>query len=135
MTTPTTTLFRRSLAAFAVAATATTVLAAAPAQAGGTEVRKSGGCSGTATWKAKAKFRDGGIEFEGEVDSNHNGQVWKWRIKHNGTVSAHGTATTKAPSGSFSVDRRMVDLAGTDSFVFRAVDTNSGQVCRSTLSI
>mgnify|MGYP003552627133 CR=1 FL=1 len=130
-----TTPLRRTLAAAAVAATATTVLAAAPAHAGGDEVINTGNCSGTADWKVKAKFRDGGIEFEGEVDSNRNGQVWSWRIKHNGSVSAHGQSTTRGPSGSFSVERRMVDLSGTDQFVFRAVHNATGQVCRGTLSI
>lgn len=126
---------RRSLAALAVAATTTTVLAAVPAYAGSDDVIRTGNCSGSADWKVKAKFRDGGIEFEGEVDSNRNGQVWSWRIKHNGSLSAHGQATTRGPSGSFSVERRMVNLSGTDNFVFRAVHGASGQVCRGTLSI
>jgi hypothetical protein len=124
---------RRSLAAVAVAAIATTALSVAPAEAG-TEVRRSGSCSGTADWKLKAKSRDGRIEVEGEVDSNRTGQTWRWRILHNGTLSARGRATTQAPSGSFSVSRRMTDLAGPDRFVFRAVHPATGQVCRGTLT-
>ena len=123
---------RPILAAAVLTASAGTVLAATPASAG-TEVITTGGCSGSADWKMKAKARDGRIEFEGEVDSNHSGQVWRWKIKHNGTVSATGRATTAGRSGSFSINRRLVDLAGTDHLVFRAVDTNSGQVCRGTL--
>lgn len=125
---------RRPLAALAVAAAATTVLAVTPAHAGDPEVIRTGACSGSADWKLKAKARDGRLEVEGEVDSNKNGQVWRWRIKHNGSVSAKGSSTTKAPSGSFSVERKMVDLAGADTFVFRAVHDATGQVCRGTLT-
>ena len=128
------TTIRRPLAVLAVSAAATTVLAVAPAHAGDPEVIRTGSCSGSADWKLKAKARDGRLEVEGEVDSNKNGQVWRWRIKHNVTVSARGSASTTAPSGSFSVERTMVDLAGTDTFVFRAVHEASGQVCRGTLS-
>ena len=125
---------RRILTAAILTAMTGTALAAAPASAGDDEIIRTGSCSGSADWKTKAKSRDGRIEFEGEVDSNRNGQVWRWKIKHNGTVSASGRATTTAPSGSFSIERKMVNLAGTDHFVFRAVDVNSGQVCRGTLS-
>jgi hypothetical protein len=127
------TTVRRSLTAFVAVAATSGVLAAAPAQAKGDEVVRTGSCSGSADWKMKAKVRDGRIELESEVDSNRNGQVWGWRIRHDGSLSARGRATTKAPSGSFSVTRRMVELAGTDRFVFRAVHRGSGQVCRGTL--
>ncbi len=128
-----TTKFRRFLAALAVVATATTALTAAPAAARGSEVVRTGNCSGSADWKLKAKARDGRIELEGEVDSSRNGQVWRWRIKHNGSLSARGRSTTKAPSGSFSVERKLVNLSGTDRFVFRAVHRATGQVCRGTV--
>lgn len=127
---------RRSLATLVAVAATSGALVATPAHAGNSdEVLRTGSCSGSADWKLKAKFRDGRIEVEGEVDSNRNGQVWRWRIKHNGSVSARGRATTKAPSGSFSVERKMANLSGTDRFVFRAVHPGSGQVCRGTLSI
>ncbi len=125
-----------------IAATASAVIASAlpltvaPATAsGGDDVVRRGSCSGSADWKLKAKPDDGRIEVEGEVDSNRVGQSWNWRIKHNGTVSARGTATTRAPSGSFSVHRRMVDLRGTDTFVFRARNPRSGEVCRGIVRL
>jgi hypothetical protein len=127
---------RRSLATLVAVAATSGALVATPAHAGGSdEVRRTGNCSGSADWKLKAKHRDGRIEVEGEIDSNRNGQVWRWKIEHNGTVSARGRGTTKGPSGSFSVERKMADLRGTDRFVFRAVHRASGQVCRGTLSI
>ncbi len=129
------TTVRRSLATLVAVAATSGALVATPAHAGSDEVRRTGSCSGSADWKLKAKFRDSGIEVEGEVDSNRNGQVWRWTIKHNGTVSARGRSRTKAPSGSFSVERTMANLAGADRFVFRAVHRASGQVCRGTLSL
>lgn len=100
---------------------------------GGNDVRTHGSCAGPAVWKLKVKPDSGRIEFEGEVDSNHNGQTWHWRILHNGNVSARGTSTTHAPSGSFSVGRRVVNAAGTDTIGWRARDAASGQVCRGSL--
>lgn len=124
----------RTLVATALTAATVTALGASPATAGDDRVTRTGSCSGSTDWKVKAKTRDGRIELEGEVDSNRNGQVWSWKVKHNGTVSAQGQATTHAPSGSFSVERSMVNLAGTDNFVFRAVNNRSGEVCRGTLA-
>lgn len=101
---------------------------------GGSDVRREGPCSGSAHWKLKAKPDDGRIEVEGEVDANHAGQVWTWRILHDGFVSYRGTRTTQAPSGSFTVKRRVVDMAGADSIGFRAKNRASGQTCRGHLS-
>jgi hypothetical protein len=108
--------------------------AGAAAAHGGREVVKSGGCSGTATWKLKAKADGGRIEVEGEVDANHVGQVWHWRILHDGNVSYRGVKTTSGPSGSFSVTRRVVNMSGTDSIGFRAVNRATGQTCRGHLA-
>lgn len=108
-------------------------LGAAPAHAGDDEIIKRGNCSGSADWKLKVDIEDDGrLEVEGEVDSNVNGQTWRWLMRHNGSVTARGTATTVAPSGSFEVERRMVNLQGTDRIVFRA--EHAGQVCRGVVN-
>jgi len=122
------------LAGLAVAALTLPVGLMAPATAshGGDAVRTAGGCSGSAHWKLKAKQDDGRLEVEGEIDSHVSGQVWRWRFKHNGSLSAKGSKTTAGRSSSFEVQRRMADLAGTDRFVFRA--THGSQVCRGTIS-
>jgi len=128
-------VIRTALASLTLTALALPVALVAPAAAshgGGDDVRTSGRCSGSAHWKMKAKPDNGRIEVEGEIDSNRAGQVWRWRLKHNGSLSARGTRTTAGPSGSFTVERRMANLAGTDHFVFRA--THHGQVCRGTIS-
>ena len=92
----------------------------------------TGACSGGADWKLKVKTDDGRLEVEGEVDSNTVGQRWRWAIRHNGSVSDRGSATTTGRSGSFSVERKIVDIAGTDRVVFRAV--HDGQTCRGVVN-
>jgi len=109
------------------------VAGGAPAQAKDGDVIKRGSCSGASDWKLKASPDNGRIEVEGEVDSNRNGQTWRWRILHNGTVSAKGTATTVAPSGSFSVRRLVVDAAGTDRIGWRATNPATGETCTGSL--
>jgi hypothetical protein len=108
-------------------------LVGGPALANEDDVIRRGGCSGSTDWKLKASPEDGRIEVEGEIDSNRNGQVWRWRMLHDGSLSARGKAKTHGPSGSFEVRRVMVDLSGTDTFVFRAKNRRSGEVCRGTV--
>ena len=118
----------------AVALTAVMLSAAvAPAVAKDGDVRSSGSCSPSGTWKLKASPEDGRIEVEGEVDSNRNGQSWHWSIRHNGSIAASGQRTTLAPSGSFEVRRVFANLAGMDTFVFTARRAGSKQVCQGAV--
>jgi hypothetical protein len=126
---------RTGIAALALTTAAIPLALAAPATAGGGEVIHRGSCSGSTDWKLKAKHDDGRLEVEGEVDSNRTGQNWRWVFRHNGSVSARGWATTRGPSGSFEVERRMVNLRGTDTIVFRARNPRSGEVCRGVVRI
>ncbi|HSK17134.1 MAG TPA: hypothetical protein VK915_13335, partial [Gaiellaceae bacterium] len=110
------TRMRKIAAAGLAGVVATLALAAvAPAAAGGAgEVRRSGSCTGASTWKLKLKKDDGRIETEFEVDQNKVGKRWKVVLKHNGVRYFKGIRTTVAPSGSFEVERRVDDVAGTD---------------------
>jgi hypothetical protein len=126
---------RYAAAAAIAAGLVTTGAGAVPAHAshgGGdsTRVIKTGSCDG-ARWKIKAKEDDGRIEVEAEIDSNRAGQHWGWVLRHNGSVSSRGTSATAGRSGSFSVERKVVDVRGTDSFSFRA--THGGSTCVATL--
>lgn len=111
------------------------ITAAIPAQAsgGGRVVEDRGSCSGHSDWKLKAKADDGRLEVEAEVDSNVNGQVWNWKISDNGTAAANGSSTTTGPSGSFTVQRRIANQAGTDKIVFRATNPGTGETCKGTV--
>lgn len=126
-------LHLKTSAAILVAA-ASCVAISAPAQARGTDQVRTGSCTGTSDWKLKVGPEDGRLGVEGQVDSNRVGQTWTWRIVHNGSVSATGTRTTLAPSGSFTVRRTVLNRAGTDSIVWRADNVRSGETCRGTLS-
>jgi hypothetical protein len=107
---------------------------ALPAAASHDDVRRQGSCSGRTDWKLKASPEDGRIEVEGEIDSNRVGQTWRWRLVHNGSLSARGTKTTRAPSGSFEVRRVVVNLRGTDKLVFRATNVRSRETCRGVVN-
>ncbi len=125
---------RRSTVAALLVVLVTPALGAAPALANDDDVIRRGSCSAGANWKVKASPQGGRIEVEGEVDSNRNGQTWRWRLRHNGSLSSRGTATTSGPSGSFEVRRVVVNVVGTDRLVFRAHNPRSGEVCRGVLS-
>ncbi len=117
----------RVAAALAVPALALVALIP-PAVAGDDDdrIERNGSCSAGTDWKIKAKSDDGRIEVEAEIDSNKVGQTWTWKFKHNGSVFAKGQSTTTGPSGSFEVERKPANLAGTDHFVFRAVHPKLG---------
>jgi hypothetical protein len=127
---------RKAMTTMAVVA-ALVVPAAPAAMAEGNdgEVRRSGSCSGNADWKLKAKPDDGRLEVEWEVDSNRSGQTWRVRIFDNGNRVVATRATTHGPSGSFSVERKIANLAGSDRLVARARHLGGSQVCSGSLTI
>jgi hypothetical protein len=119
----------------AIAALLAVPAVATPAQAqGGDAVSSSAACA-TGTIKVKAKTDDGMLEVEGEVDTNRVGQSWNWRIVRNGTVAARGSKVTAAPSGSFSVNRRIANPVGQDTIRFRAVRPATGKVCSVSVKV
>ena len=126
----------RRIAALTISTLALSGVTIAPAAAGDDDdrVQRHGSCSAGTEWKIKAEADDGRIEVEAEIDSNKVGQSWSWKFKDNGSVFATGTSTTTAPSGSFEVERKPANKAGTDNFVSRAVHPKSGEVCRATVS-
>ncbi len=67
------------------------------------------------------------------MDQNRNGVTWKVTLKRNGKVAVKGRAKTKAPSGSFSFNRRLTNGAGKDRISARATGP-SGEVCTASLS-
>jgi hypothetical protein len=98
------------------------------------ERRVAGRCTGGATAKLKAKHDDGRLEAEFEVDQNRNGVTWRVVLRRNGDVAVSTRATTRAPSGSFSVERKLTDGPGTDRISARATSP-SGQVCTASVSV
>jgi hypothetical protein len=117
-------------AAIAVAAAlgATTVAQAAPAKHGN-GVRVAGTCSDTSTSKLKVKHDDGRLEVEFEVDQNRNGVPWAVEFRKDGRLAFQGTRLTVAPSGSFSVERRIAGKTG----LIKAIATRNGETCSATV--
>ncbi|MCU0284022.1 MAG: hypothetical protein MUD13_09020 [Candidatus Nanopelagicales bacterium] len=127
----------RRIGTATLAATLLTGLAVAPAIAkdGDGRIITRGNCSASADWKLKAKPDDGRLEVEFEVDANRVGQRWTWTIRHDGQTVASGRRTTAAPSGSFSVERRIVDAPGTHTVSATARNLRTGQTCRASVRI
>lgn len=101
------------------------------AKGGRAETMNAGNCSAAATWKIKAKERDGAVEVEFEVDSNVVGQSWDYTLRGPDGVLSAGTRTTQAPSGSWSVE---VTTPADISDVFVGLATSGDLVCDTTVS-
>ncbi len=97
----------------------------------GDGVRVRGICTQSSTAKLKVSREDGGIEAEFEVDQNRNGVPWKVTLRRNGSLVASTTATTHAPSGSFSLRRVLSGAHGT----IVAAATRSGERCTARAGI
>lgn len=127
-------IFALALAAVASAA----VPAAAVAKKsddGGRETRVNGRCDGGSTAKLEVEHESNGrIEAEFEVDQNRNGVSWTVVLRRNGRVAVSTRATTRAPSGSFSIERRLTDGPGRDRVTARATSP-TGEVCTAAATI
>jgi hypothetical protein len=97
-------------------------------------VRTAGHCSASSPWSMKAKADHGRIEAEVEVDTPRAGRTWSVTLSDNGTRVFKGTRTTSARSGSFTLERRLVDRAGWDRLTAVARDQRSGERCVATLT-
>jgi len=129
------TLRTRALAATIAGLALAASLGVSPASAKAGDVRVAGTCNRAATTKLKLGPRDGRIETETEVDSNRNGQVWSVRMRQNGVLVLDTTATTGAPSGSFSVRKVLANKAGADTIQVTSRNANTGQTCTATATL
>jgi hypothetical protein len=96
--------------------------------------RVAGTCTDGSTAKLKVKPDDGRLEVEFEVDQNRNGVTWAVRVRRDGTLVIKRSATTHAPSGSFEVEKKIANAAGSDRIAARATSP-SGEVCTASLRI
>ena len=72
-------------------------------------------------------------EVEFEIDTNRTGQTWHVKIKDNGTTIFNQNRTTQGRSGSFSVELKTANRAGTDTIKAKA--TRNGTTCSGTVRI
>jgi hypothetical protein len=99
-----------------------------------TQQRVAGTCTGTSTSKLRVRLRDGRLKTEFEVDQNVAGVSWDITLRRNDTLAASATKTTKAPSGSLHIERRLRNGAGRDTISAEATSP-SGEVCSATITI
>ena len=104
------------------------------AKDGDGRVQRTGDCSANSNWKLKAKPDDGRLEVEFEVDQNRNGVRWSVVLKRNGNTSLETTRATRAPSGSFTVEKRMRNGAGQDK-ISAVASRGDSETCRASLRI
>jgi hypothetical protein len=127
--------FRFALAALIAGSLLVAAPAAMASSGKGGDVKKSGHCSTTSTWKLKLGTDNSKIEVEFEVDQNVVGDTWNVRMTDNGTQIFKGKRVTQAPSGSFEVRQLTANLAGADHIVAKATNATTGEVCRGAASI
>ena len=127
----------RKMIVLGIVALAAATLAGAPAAFAddGDAVIKRGKCTGSSTWKLKAKMDDGRIETEFEVDQNRVGRRWRVLLGRDGAVVFRGIRRTRPPSGSFEVRRLIRNTAGPDRIVATARALAGGEFCRGTVTI
>ena len=126
---------KKKIAAVVLSALAVGMLAGAPAAlAKDGDVIERGPCSGSSDWKLKLSPENGRLEVEFEVDQNVTGDDWRVRIRHQDELVFRGTRTTKGASGSFTVRIVEDNLAGTDTFVGKARNLSTDEVCRGSAS-
>ncbi|HEY2604043.1 MAG TPA: hypothetical protein VGI67_20965 [Thermoleophilaceae bacterium] len=124
----------RSFTLLSVVAVLAVVPSVALAKHGNDGKQVTGKCTKSASSKLKVKPDDGRLETEFEVDQNRSGVRWKVTLRLGAKLAVKTTARTKAPSGSFSLERRLADRAGKDKIAARATSP-SGEVCSASLSI
>ena len=73
---------------------------------------------------------DGALSVVGVVMSDDT-DLWEWRMKHNDDISAEGRVRAKDADRSLRIERTMIDLPGTDTILFMARNTETGEVCRT----
>lgn len=113
----------------------TSLMLVPPALADGYDVERHGSCSGSSRWELDLDREHGRIEVDFEVKQGVVGDRWRVKLVHDGDVFFRDLRTSHGDDGSFDVERRTNDAAGTDRFVGKAVNKSTGEVCRGTAAI
>ena len=115
-----------------LSAAALAIMPSAMAGDGGT-VKDTTNCSDFSNARLKVELQpDNRFEVTGIVWSDDE-DTWDWKFKHNGDNAFDGDVKAKDADKSFKIVRPMVNFAGPDSFVFRAQNRNTDEICRVNL--
>jgi hypothetical protein len=115
-------------------AAALVVAPSATAGDGGT-AKDNDKCPDAGRVKLKVEpYGDGRLEVTGIMVSDDN-DLWDWKFKHNGDVSADGQARADGDGEgrAFKVVRTMVNLSGDDNISFRATNDRIDVSCKAEL--
>lgn len=125
---------RRSLLT-ALMASASLILASTPATA--IETEKTGKCSAGSIWQADLELEYKVFDLGFEIDTKNADENWNFTLRHNGkrVVSENRTTVKDFDDSYAEVEWDLIrpDRKGSDTFIFRAVNQTSGEVCKATL--
>jgi len=128
---------KKAITIAVAAITGLSLLAMAPAASArpnAPRVITQGHCSGQADWKLKVAPENARLQVEFEVHQAIPGARWVVRIRENGAMLWSGPRTVQA-DGSFGVQRRARNTAGSDRFAARATNASTGEVCVGTATL
>ena len=100
----------------------------------GGRIASTGTCTAASTATLKVKRDNRRLQTEFEVDQNRSGVTWTVEIDSGGNPVVKTNATTAAPSGSFSLERRIANGIGSDSITATATSP-SGEVCSAAVTV
>lgn len=113
-------------------------LAVLPVSAQAVEIERMGTCSAGSMWNAELELEYRVFDLSFDVDTRNSGEMWTLTLKQNGKrVATQTLEAMKDFDDSYAeLDWDLIrpDRKGKDTFVFRAVNKTSGEVCRATLS-
>lgn len=105
-----------------------------PTMASSVEVGKAGPCSARSEWTFSASEVGRKIWVELTLDTGIEGQLWRFRIVHDGVRVARGTLTVQS-DGTTQVGTLLRNHRGTDRLSFHAGTQSTGETCRGALHI
>jgi len=103
-------------------------------QAATREVLTSSGCGGSAGWSLRLVPSNGRIAVTFAITTADAGQDWTVRIKQ-GTALVWSGSKVTGSTGDFSLTLDRPDRPGTDSFVGRARNLATNQVCQGKAAL
>jgi hypothetical protein len=91
-------------------------------------------CSDVSTYKLKVSIDDDARLSVVAAVFSENDDVWSWKLRHNGDLSASGEVKARDDiDRSFRVVRTMGNFDGPDWIAFRAENETTGEVCKGDL--
>ena len=122
----------RSLPLAAILLALALPLPAAVAKGGGDD-RDRGSCGRGATSELRVQDQGDGLRMRFRVDTRRGGQSWRVVVTQERRVVLRSRARTSA-GGAFRLERRLRDLAGSDTVSVRASGPN-GLTCNASVTL